>query len=124
MALMRGPATTLMAAALIAAAMALTPVLIAAQSASPDEDSPEILPEGKGRDETFYSCVACHSTMIIRRQGMTRPQWESALVWMTERHGLPVIDEPDRSLILDYLAAKFGPKPSGRPPSPFLQKSN
>lgn len=113
-----------LAATLIAAAMALTPAPVEAQSADADEDSPEVLPEGKGRDETFYSCVACHSTMIIRRQGMTRPQWEAALVWMTERHGLPVIDEPDRSLILDYLAAKFGPKPSGRPPSPFLQKLN
>lgn len=116
--------TRWLAAASIAAVMMLPLPPAAAQSADVDEDSPEVLPEGKGRDETFYSCVACHSTMIIRRQGMTRPQWDAALVWMTERHGLPAIDEPDRSLILDYLAAKFGPKPTGRSPSPFLQKSN
>jgi hypothetical protein len=96
----------------------------AAQADEPDEDSPEVLPEGEGRDETFYTCVGCHSTMLIRRQGMTAAQWSTTLDFMTERHGMPKIDEPDRTLVLNYLARTFGPKPSSRPASPFLQKLN
>ena len=40
---------------------------------------------------------------------------------MTAKHE---VDGPDRTPIPDYLAATFGPKPPGRPPSPFLQKTN
>jgi hypothetical protein len=110
----------LLTAALLAVVPAPPPVL----ADDPDEDSPDILPAGPGREETFYACVGCHSTMLVRRQGMTRAQWEGTLAWMTERHGMPPIDEPDRTLVLDYLAAKFGPTQAGRPPSPFLTKQN
>ncbi|MBM3600624.1 MAG: hypothetical protein FJX35_20675 [Alphaproteobacteria bacterium] len=89
-----------------------------------DEDSPEVMPEGQGRDETFYACVGCHSTMLIRRQGMTEAQWSATLDFMTERHGMPKLEEPDRTLVLNYLARTYGPKPSTRPASPFLQKLN
>jgi hypothetical protein len=38
---------------------------------------------------------------------MSRDNWESALQWMTERHGLPQFDKAERDLILDYLAEAF-----------------
>jgi hypothetical protein len=77
------------------------------QAPAEEPETPEALPAGKGRDETFYACTACHSTAIVRQQGMSRENWDSALQWMTERHGLPEFDKAERELILDYLAAAF-----------------
>jgi hypothetical protein len=83
-------------------------------------ETPEDLPEGKGRDETFYACVACHGTAIIKAQGMTRERWDATIDWMMERHGMPEIDPGDRTLIVDYLAQAFPSRQRGRP-NPFLR---
>lgn len=83
------------------------------------EESPASLPDGKGRDETFYGCTACHATAIIRQQGMTRERWDETMRVMTEKHGMVAYDGELRALILDYLAATFPPR--RRPPdNPFL----
>jgi len=99
----------------------LAALLLGALAASPagaSDETPEDLPAGPGRDETFYACVACHGLAIIKAQGMTRGQWEDALGWMVTRHGMAEIDPADRTLILDYLAATYPPRSRGRP-NPF-----
>jgi hypothetical protein len=83
-------------------------------------ETPEDLPEGKGRDETFYACAACHGTAIIKAQGMTRERWDATIDWMMERHGMPEIDADDRKLIVDYLAQTFPSRQRGRT-NPFLK---
>jgi hypothetical protein len=83
-------------------------------------ETPDDLPEGKGRDETFYACIACHGTAIIKAQGMTRERWDATIDWMVERHGMPEIDAGDRALIVEYLAQTFPSRQRGRP-NPFLR---
>ena len=83
-------------------------------------ETPDDLPEGKGRDETFYACAACHGTALIKAQGMTRERWDATIDWMMERHGMPEIDPADRVLIVDYLAQTFPSRQRGRP-NPFLK---
>jgi hypothetical protein len=83
-------------------------------------ETPEDLPDGKGRDETFYACAACHGTAIIKAQGMSRERWDQTIDWMMERHGMPEIDPGDRSLIVDYLAQAFPSRQRGRS-NPFLK---
>jgi mono/diheme cytochrome c family protein len=83
-------------------------------------ETPEDLPEGKGRDETFYACAACHGTALIKAQGMTRERWDATIDWMMERHGMPEIDADDRKLIVDYLAQTFPSRQRGRT-NPFLK---
>lgn len=85
------------------------------------DETPEVLPAGKGRDETFYGCTACHGTALVTAQGMTRAQWDSTIDWMIERHGMPEPEAADRDLILDYLAQHFPPRQRGRP-NPFLNR--
>ena len=92
------------------------PSMAGAQS----EETPEALPEGPGREETFYGCTACHGTAIIRQQGMTRERWDETLRVMTSKHGMPDYDGDMRVLILDYLAANFPPRRRA-PTNPFLQ---
>jgi hypothetical protein len=83
------------------------------------EETPESLPEGKGRDETFYGCTACHGTAIIRQQGMTRERWDETMRVMTEKHGMTPYEGELRELILDYLSTTFPPRRRA-PDNPFL----
>jgi hypothetical protein len=86
----------------------------------PAED-PSILPAGKGQEEVFYACTACHSTAIVRRSRFTREQWDNLMTWMTEVHNMNPLEGEDRKLIVDYLAQHFGPQQGrSRGGNPFL----
>ncbi|MFN3347816.1 hypothetical protein [Pseudorhodoplanes sp.] len=90
---------------------------------TPTDETPEDLPAGPGRDETFYSCTPCHGFKIVAQQGLTRAQWDDSLNWMTTKHGMNQIEGEDRKLILDYLEQHYPPRtrPGGREsPNPFL----
>jgi mono/diheme cytochrome c family protein len=101
-----------LAAGAVAIGIAIAPPAFA------DEESPEDLPPGKGRDEAFYGCTACHGFAIIRQQGMSRERWEATIVDMQVRHNMPELDPADRALVIDYLTAVFPPRQRGRP-NPF-----
>lgn len=70
-------------------------------------EDPDDMPEGEGREDTFYACVACHSMQVVTRQGMTRAMWEDTITLMVERHGMPDLDPDERELILGYLSEHF-----------------
>jgi hypothetical protein len=72
-------------------------------------EDPDDLPEGPGREETFFNCIACHSFQVVVRQGMSRPMWDDTLRLMVERHGMWELDEDERQLVLDYLSEHFPP---------------
>ncbi|MBZ0123397.1 MAG: cytochrome C-552 [Roseovarius sp.] len=78
----------------------------AAPAAAPD---PELgnLPAGPGAEETYYQCVACHSTAIIRQQRLTDERWDYLWTWMVEEQGMFEPDEETRQLILTYLKTHF-----------------
>lgn len=78
-------------------------------------EGPEDLPEGMGRDETYYACIACHSFQVVVRQGMSRSLWDDTLTLMVERHGMMELEPDERELILDYLSEHF-PAGSGTTP--------
>jgi cytochrome c len=66
-----------------------------------------VLVPGKGAEETYSYCIACHSEKIVAQQGLPRDGWIKLLEWMIEEQGMPKIDEPDYSLIIDYLAKNY-----------------
>lgn len=76
--------------------------------AADDEALLESLPEGPGKDETFYLCHTCHSFRLVRQQRLSRPHWDELLDWMVEEQGMPEIVGEERELILDYLGAHYG----------------
>ena len=43
------------------------------------------------------------------QQGLTREQWDEALDLMVEEHEMEPIEGDARTVILDYLAAHYGP---------------
>jgi hypothetical protein len=74
---------------------------------TPRDESPEEFVAGPGRDETFYTCTACHNFKLVAQQGMNRRQWEEILVLMYEKHGMPQLDSKDREIVLSYLEAAY-----------------
>lgn len=112
----------------LAAALALAGAFALAQPTAaqtaqftPREETPEVLPVGNGREETFYACIACHGTPIISRQALSRDGWDDMLRLMVTRHGMPELPTDERTLILDYLAAAFPVRaqPAGGWRNPF-----
>ncbi|MFO1085472.1 MAG: hypothetical protein U1E21_12975 [Reyranellaceae bacterium] len=88
----------------------------------PHNDKIEDLPEGKGREITFYTCTACHGVALIKAQGLTRDLWDSSFDLMLEKHRMPPVKAAERAEILDYLSEHFPPRRRGRgADNPFLK---
>ncbi len=80
---------------------------VAATDDAADEPEFGILHQASGVEETYYACTACHSEMIVAQQGLSRTHWDELLDWMVEEQGMSEIEEPDRTLILDYLSTHY-----------------
>ena len=88
----------------------------------PHNDKVEDLPEGTGRETTFYTCTACHGVALIKAQGLTRDLWDSTFDLMLEKHRMPPVKAAERAEILDYLSEQFPPRRKGRgADNPFLK---
>lgn len=88
----------------------------------PHNDTVEDLPDGKGREVTFYACTACHGVALIKAQGLTRDLWDSSIDLMIEKHRMPPPKPEERAEVLNYLAEQFPPRRRGRnADNPFLK---
>jgi mono/diheme cytochrome c family protein len=84
-------------------------------SFTPRDESPEEFVAGKGRDETFYACTACHGFKLVAQQGLSRVGWEDSINLMVRRHNMPPLDDKDREIVLNYLETAYPPRaPAGR----------
>ena len=77
--------------------------------AAAPEGNPEfgMLPDGPGVEDTYYQCVACHSTAIIRQQSLTDARWDYLWTWMVEEQGMTEAEPEVRETILTYLKTHF-----------------
>jgi hypothetical protein len=76
--------------------------------AQDDEAALAALPDHPGKEETYYTCNACHSFRLVAQQRLPRARWDQLLDWMVEEQGMPLLAPEDRALILDYLEFAFG----------------
>lgn len=83
--------------------------LVARSEAGATEGNAELggLPDGPGAEETYYQCVACHSTDIIRQQRVTDHRWDELWTWMVEQQGMVEPDPETKAVILTYLKSTF-----------------
>lgn len=65
------------------------------------------LPDAPGAEATYYQCVACHSTEIIKQQRLSDARWEYLWGWMIEEQGMPEADPETKAEILGYLTTYF-----------------
>ena len=97
----------------------------AQQSASPfipRDETPEDFPPGPGREDTFYSCTACHGFKLVAQQRMNRRQWEDSINLMVAKHNMPPLPTKTRETVLNYLEATFHPGAQPRWHNPFLNR--
>jgi hypothetical protein len=104
--------------------LAVTTCVLAQGTGAGRGESPENYPEGAHREETFYTCTACHGFKIVAAQGMSRERWDETVTWMTERHKMPKLEGAERDKVLDYLASTFPERPRapGGWTNPFAPK--
>ena len=90
---------------------------------TPREESPEEFVPATGRDETFYTCTACHNFKLVAQQGMSRRQWDETITLMNEKHNMPKLDDKEREVVLNYLEAAYPPRVQERGwQNPFLNR--
>jgi hypothetical protein len=91
---------------------------------TPGDEAPENFPAASGRDEAFFSCTACHNFKLVAAQGLSRRQWDESVALMVQKHGMPVLDDKDKTVVLDYLETAFPPRApaSGGWQNPFLKQ--
>lgn len=82
-------------------------IMTAPLRAQENESPYGLLVDAPGVEETFGYCTACHSEMIVVQQGKTRKHWDDLFQWMVAEQAMFPIEEPDRSIILDYLAEHY-----------------
>jgi hypothetical protein len=58
-------------------------------------------------------CTVCHSARLVTQNRSDRKGWEAMIRWMQDTQGLWPLGESE-DLILDYLAANYGPLQVGR----------
>lgn len=87
----------------------LGPVFGGGDTAADAAPNPEFgnLPDGEGVEDTYYQCIACHSTAIIRQQHLTDERWDYLWTWMVEDQGMYEPDTETRDIILSYLKTHF-----------------
>lgn len=95
------------ACVMLTCGMITSGTLFAADEADPDEALFASLPEGPGKEDTFYACHGCHSFRLVAQQGLSRARWDDLLDWMVEEQGMNEIEGEERELILDYLAEHY-----------------
>jgi virginiamycin B lyase len=90
-----------LSASLIAAALALVPLIAAAQSKAPPS-----LPDGKAKPLVEAVCSSCHALQLIQNSsGYTREHWKELVGTMIDLSESP----EQQSEITGYLAANFPP---------------
>lgn len=65
------------------------------------------LPDGPGAEDTYYQCVACHSTEIIKQQRLTDARWDDLWQWMVEEQGMIEPEPETKAVIMEYLKTHF-----------------
>lgn len=81
---------------------------------TPRDESPEEFAAGPGRDETFYTCTACHNFKLVAAQGLSRAGWDDSINLMIRRHNMPPPDQKDREVLLNYLETAYPPRAPNR----------
>ncbi len=73
--------------------------------ATPDADA---LPTGPGKEIVQKACVSCHNVRRVTAKRATKAEWNDTVDQMISRGA--ALSDSDADILVDYLAANFGPK--------------
>ena len=66
------------------------------------------LAPGPGREETYYAFKGCYKISWIKKQHLTRTEWDMAVDKMAQDCQLEPFAPDDKQVIVDYLVAAYG----------------
>ena len=98
------------AAFALVAWLAVTGALAQPAAFTPGDENPEDFAPGAGREQTFYTCTACHNFKLVAAQGLSRAGWDDSISLMMRRHNMPALEPKDRETVLNYLEAAYPPR--------------
>jgi mono/diheme cytochrome c family protein len=87
-------------------ACAFATLLLAGVAAAESGPSQPVATD-QGRRLVLDVCTSCHDLKRVKIQHLSREEWRGVIKGMISEGG-PVTDE-EMSMIVDYLAASFGP---------------
>lgn len=95
--------------------VALTAVfaLVTAMAHGEQTDEKTGLVLAPGFEVVSTQCTVCHSARLISQNRSGRQGWLAMIRWMQDSQGLWPLGE-NEDLVLDYLAANYGPLSVGR----------
>lgn len=73
-----------------------------------NNDQFEGLAPAPGREETFYAFRNCFKIGWIKRQKLTRTEWDMAVDQMLKDCNQDPLDADEKEIIVDYLATNYG----------------
>ncbi len=74
----------------------------------------------EGHEAVRQHCAPCHSLLLVAQNRNSRDGWAALIDWMQETQNLWDLGEQE-PVILDYLAAHYGPRPQSRRPNLNLE---
>ena len=90
----------------------LSPVALAA-----DIDASSGLIKNPGWELVRANCGGCHSHALVTNQRADRQTWLDMIRWMQATQNLWQFPADTEAMILDYLAANYGPQVNRRRPA-------
>jgi len=95
--------------------------LLAVSGSAAQLDAKTGLVVAPGFEVVSMQCTVCHSAKLVTQNRSDRDGWLAMIRWMQETQGLWSLGD-NEGLVLDYLAANYGPLSAGRrrPLSPDL----
>ena len=95
--------------------------LLAVSGSAAQLDANTGLVVAPGFEVVSMQCTVCHSAKLVTQNRSDRDGWLAMIRWMQETQGLWSLGD-NEGLVLDYLAANYGPLSAGRrrPLSPDL----
>jgi hypothetical protein len=100
--------TGVMAAAIVVAIAAMTSGAVSAQIGGRATRPQVVPPKGPPRQVIFKYCTNCHGIDDYAYYAQDRPAWDALLTTKHRDLDLP-LPAPERAILLDWLAERFGP---------------
>ena len=87
--------------------------LLAMSSSAAQLDANTGLVVAPGFEVVSVQCTVCHSAKLVTQNRSDRDGWLAMIRWMQDTQGLWSLGD-NEGLVLDYLAANYGPLSVGR----------
>jgi len=85
-------------------------------------DSQSGLVIDKGYKAVKQQCSTCHSLIMVIQNKASREGWLDTIRWMQNTQGMPLLNQSNENIILNYLAKNYPSNKKGRRSAVIVKK--